>query len=210
MKDKRRMSVLIAVGLAVVVCYVVQFDGSLHPVGRALAVSIESSTLVTPTAVINDQDQDAVYVVLGGPRTDGRFDTSRVDARTGQQSRVGIALGPQSGFSPLVEGEVRLAVTGLSIRRPVFHLLRFPGGGGPGFHLVDSDTGLAKLSIGTGATERTLITRWVFNSSAGAELRSLAATDAKGKYIAVISRTPPGWTLYLFDRVIAAAGPHST
>ncbi len=208
MKGMRKRSVLIAAAMAVTVCYGVRIDGSLRPVGRALSVLIENATLVTPTLVRTDRDPDAVYVILGGSHPDGLFDATRVDARTGQQSPAHIPLGPRSGFSPFIEGEVRVEVAGLSLRRPTFHLFSFPDSRGPGVHLVDSDTGLVKLIIGTGSAERTLITRWVFNSSKVAELRSLASTDAMGKFIAVVSRSPAGWMLHLFDRRIAANSSH--
>jgi hypothetical protein len=94
---------------------------------------------------------------------------------------------------------VKSEVAGLSLRRPVFHLFRLPDGRGPGIHLVDSDTGEARLAIGDGAAKRTLIARWVFNSSRTAELRSLATADPARKYVAVVSQTRAGWTLYLFD-----------
>jgi hypothetical protein len=202
--NKRNVLIATAVALAVTVCYGVRIDGSLHPVGRSRSLLIENATQVTPTLTRTDRDPDAVYVILGGSNPDGLFDATRVDAHTGRQSPAHIPLGPQSGFSPFIEGEVRVEVAGLSLRRPTFHLLSLPDGRGPGVHLVDSDTGLVKLIIGTGAAKRTLITRWVFNSSKVAELRSLASTDAMGKFIAVVSRSPAGWMLHLFDRSIAA------
>jgi len=208
MKGMRKKGVLVVAVLAVTVCYGVRIDGSLRPVGRARSVLIENATLVTPAVVRTDRDPDAVYVLLGGSRPDGLFDATRVDARTGQQSPAAIPLGPRSGFSPFIEGEVRVEVAGLSLRRPTFHLFSLPDGRGPGVHLVDSDTGLVRLTIGAGPEKRTLITRWVFNSSKVAELRSLASTDAMGRYIAVVSRSPAGWMLHLFDRTLAASSSH--
>jgi len=205
---KRNVLIATAAALAVTVCYGVRIDGALHPVGRSLSILIENATQVTPVLVRSDRDSDAVYVILGGTTPDGLFNATRVDASTGRQSPAHIPLGPRSGFSPFIEGSVRVEVTGLSLRRPTFHLLSFPDGRGPGVHLVDSDTGLVRLVIGTAAAKRTLITRWVFNSSKVAELRSFASTDAMGKYIAVVSRSPAGWMLHLFDRGIAANSSH--
>ncbi|MEO8380950.1 MAG: hypothetical protein ABI779_14905 [Acidobacteriota bacterium] len=209
MSRTRTTGVLAAAALAVTVCYGVRIDGSLRPVGTVLTVPIESHSLVTPAVYRAGADSQAVYVVADGPRPDGRFDATRVDTRTGQLSRTAIPLGPRSGFSPFLEAEVRIDVTGLSFRRPTFHLLSYPDGRGPGFHLVDSHTGLVRLNAGSGTTERTLLTCWVFNSSKVAELRSLASTDAMGNTIAVVSRSPAGWMLHLFDRSVAARSSHS-
>lgn len=195
---RKRGFILIAAAAATV-WYAVHLEGALRPVERAVTVALPDASLVTPALYRNDADAEAVFVVFGDPRPDARFDATRVDARTGAQSPAAIALGPQSGFTPFLEGEVQSEVAGLSLRRPVFHLFRLPDGRGPGVHLVDSDTGEARLAIGDGAAKRTLIARWVFNSSRTAELRSLATADPARKYVAVVSQTRAGWTLYLFD-----------
>ncbi len=86
------------------------------------------------------------------------------------------------------------------LRRPAFPLLRYSERGGPGIHLVDSDTGVVRVTAGDGAARRTLVQRWVFNSSTTGELRSQATTDANGDWIAVVAKSPAGWTLHPFDK----------
>ena len=151
---------IVAIG-AVTVWYAVRIDGTLRPAAPAVSVPLPRTTLVTPAVYRSDADPIAVYVVPDGPRPDGQFDATRVDVRTGTQSPAVIAIGPRSGFSPFLEADARVEVEGLSLRRPAFYLFRLPDGRGPGIHLVDSDTGLAKLIAGG----RTLVTRWVFNSN---------------------------------------------
>jgi hypothetical protein len=197
MKRMRKRGFIIAAATVATAWYALHLEGALRPVAPAIAVTFPDATLMTPTVYRGATDADAVYVVLG-PRDDGHFDARRVDAHTGVQSPAVIALGPTSGFSPFVEGEVQTEVAGLSLRRPVFHLFAFPDGRGPGFHLVDSDTGVARLTIGDGAARHTLLTRWVFNSSRTGELRSLATTDPARQYVAVLSQARAGWTLHLF------------
>jgi hypothetical protein len=196
-RTRKRGFILIAAAAAA--AYAVHLEGALRPVGQALTVALPNASLVTPAIYRSDADTNAVFVAYGDPRPDGRFDATRVDVRSGALSPAAIALGPRSGFTPFIEGEVQAEVQGLSVRRPVFHLFRLPDGRGPGVHLVDSDTGVARLTVGDGAVRRTLIARWVFNSSRTAELRSLATADPAGQYVAVVSRTRGGWTLHLFE-----------
>lgn len=197
MTRARKRGIAIIAAIAIVTAwYTVRIDGALRPAASAVSVVLPQTTLVTPAVYRGDADANAVYVVPGGPRADGRFDATRVDVHTGAQSPAIIAIGPASGFTPFIEAETRIEVEGLSLRRPAFHLFRFPDGRGPGIHLVDSDTGLAKLNAGG----RTLVTRWVFNSSKVRELRSLASTDAGGNTIAVVAQSPSGWTLHLFQK----------
>jgi hypothetical protein len=200
MKRMRRTGLIVLAAAAVTVWYSVQIDGALRPVERALTVTVPNATLVTPALYRSDADPHAVYVVFDALRSDKRFDATRVDSRTGAQTQAIVAIGPGSGMVPFTDADVRVAVAGLSLRRPTFHLLRFPEGGGPGFHLVDSDTGVVRLMTGDGATQRTLIKRWVFNSSTTSELRSQASIDASGRTIAVVARSSAGWTLHLFDK----------
>lgn len=192
---KRGIAAAVA-ALAITAWYAVRIDGALRPAAPAVSVVLPRTTLATPAVYRSDADANAVYVIPDGPRTDGRFDATRVDVRTGAQSPAVIAIGPASGFTPFLEAETRIEVQGLSLRRPAFYLFRLPDGRGPGVHLVDSDTGLAKLNAGG----RTLVTRWVFNSSKVRELRSLASTDADGTTIAVVAHSPSGWTLHLFHK----------
>jgi hypothetical protein len=200
MKRMRKKGFIVLAAAAVTAWYTVRIDGALRPVQRARTVMVPSAALVTPAIYRSDADPHAVYVVFDGLRADQRFDATRVDARTGAQTPAVIAIGPGSGMIPFIEADVRVVVTGLSLRRPAFHLLRFPGGGGPGVHLVDSDTGVVRLTAGDGPTRRTLIQRWVFNSSTTGELRSQATTDANGDWIAVVAKSSAGWTLHLFDK----------
>lgn len=198
MTRARKRGIAVAVAAAAVAAwYAVRIDGALRPAAPAVSVALPGTSLVTPAVYRGQDDANAVYVVPDGPRTDGRFDATRVDVRTGAQSPAVIAIGPQFGFSPFLEAEGRVEVDGLSLRRPTFYLFRLPDGRGPGIHLVDSDTGLAKLNVGG----RTLVTRRVFNSSKVRELRSLASTDANGTTIAVVAQSPSGWTLHLFQKL---------
>lgn len=201
MKRMPKRGFIALAAAAVTVWYTVRIDGALRPVERALTVAVPNATLVTPALYRSDADPQAVYVVFDGLRPDERFDATRVDARTGAQTPEVIAIGPGSGMVPFTEADLRVEVAGLSLRRPSFHLLRFPEGGGPGIHLVDSDTGVVRLTAGDGATRRTLIERWVFNSSTTGELRSQASTDAGGRVIAVTARSSAGWTLHLFEKL---------
>lgn len=197
MTRARKRGIAVAVAAAAVTAwYAVRIDGAVRAAAPAVSVPLPGTSLVTP-AVYRGQDDASAYVVPDGPRTDGRFDATRVDVRTGALSPAVIAIGPQSGFSPFLEADARVEVEGLSLRRPTFYLFRLPDGRGPGIHLVDSDTGLAKLNVG----RRTLVTRWVFNSSKVRELRSLASTDANGTTIAVVAQSPSGWTLHLFQKL---------
>lgn len=199
MKRMRKRGILILAALAVTAWYAVRIDGSLRAEGGAVTVTLDNATLMTPTLVRSDADPDAVYAVLDGPRPDGRFPAARVDLRTGAQTPASIPLGPTSGFSPFLEGGAEVELSGISLRRPTFYLFRLPDGRGPGFRLVDSDTGLMRLTTGRGPHKRTLLTRRVFNSSSAAELRSQVSTDASGRTIAVVSRSRGRWLLHLFD-----------
>ncbi len=201
MKRLRKKGVFVLAAAAVTAWYTVRTEGALRPVQPAVTVTFPAVTLVTPAVYSSDAEANAVYVVFGGPRVDARFDATRVDARTGSQSPSVIAIGPGSGFSPFTEGEVSAEVKGLSLRRPAFHLFSLPDGRGPGVRLADSDTGVVRLTIGDGAARRTLMTRWALNSSTTSELRSLASTDAAGKYVAVVAKSSAGWTLHLFHQL---------
>lgn len=191
----RNKGLLALAGALVAAWYAVRIDGALRPVARAVTVTFPTATLVTPTVYSNDADRGAVYVVVEDAGADGRFDARRVELRTGARSQTVIAIGPRSGFVPFTEGDVQIEVDGLSLRRPAFHLFRLPDGGGPGIHLVRSDTGAVRVT----ARHRTLLARRVFNSSTTAELRSLVSTDAAGDTVAVAEKTASGWTLHLFD-----------
>jgi hypothetical protein len=200
MKRMRKRGILVLAAAAVTAWYTVRVDGALRPVQRARTVEVPNAALVTPALYRSDADPRAVYVVFDGVRGDQRFDAIRIDVRSGAQSAAVIAIGPESGMVPFIEADVQVVVAGLSLRRPTFHLLRFPEGGGPGLHLVDSDTGVVRLMAGEGAARRTLVQRWVFNSSTTGELRSQATTDAHGDWIAVVAKSRAGWTLHLFDK----------
>lgn len=201
-QSRKRGFLLFAAAIAVMaVGYVVRIDGALRPVQPAVTVALANATMVTPALYRGDADRNGVYVVFGAPRPDGLFDATRVEVRTGAQSPAVIAIGPGSAFSPFTEGEIRAEVTGLSLKRPMFHLLSIPEGRGPGVHYVGSDTGVVRLTTGAGAARRTLVERRVFNSSTTGELRSHASTDAGGQIVAVVSRSSGGWTLHLFHNL---------
>ena len=200
MSRLRNRGILVVAALAVAAWYTVHIDGALRPAQRAVSVTLRNATLVTPAIYRSDAEPNAVYAVFDSMRPDGRFDATRVDVRTGAQTPIAVAIGPETGMIPFTEAPVHVTVAGLSVRRPTFHLLRFPEGGGPGFHLVDSDTGVVRMTVGDGATRRTLIERWVFNSSTTGELPSQASTDAAGSIIAVVARSSAGWTLHLFNK----------
>ncbi|HET8798583.1 MAG TPA: hypothetical protein VFO89_12905 [Thermoanaerobaculia bacterium] len=195
----RKRGILLLAATAAIGGCVVQLDGALRPAQRAVTVQLPGLTLTTPALYASVDEPDAVYVVSAGPRADGRFDATRVDVRSGAQSAGAIGIGPGSGFTPFIEGAIRTEVKGLSLRRPVFHLMTLPDGRGPGIHLTGSDTGLVRLIHGNGAARRTLAERWVWNSGSTETLRAQATTDATGRHAAVVTRSAAGWTLHLFD-----------
>jgi hypothetical protein len=90
---------------------------------------------------------------------------------------------------------------GLTIGRPTPHLLSFPGPGGPGFHFVDSATGVMHIAAGTGDGRRTLLTLTLINSSRMPEMRSHLWSDRARRLAAFFWRRGDVWTLYLFSLV---------
>jgi hypothetical protein len=87
---------------------------------------------------------------------------------------------------------------GVSIPRPTFHLFTVPGGGrGPGFHQVESATGV--MHVVAPVTRRTLLRRTVVNSSRMPEMASLLAVDRARRLVAFLWQRREGWTLYLFS-----------
>lgn len=201
----KKSAVVVVAVLIIVGWYTARIDGRLRPVEpvRVIELRDTASSYVRPTLARAVDDEASVYAVLA-PRPDGLFQAIRVDIQSGQQSPAAIPLGPRSRFIPFVDGNVRVDVRGLSIRRPTFHLFTFPDGRGPGFHFVDSDTGLVVLSTREKSRQRTLITRWVFNSSTVGELASLASMDPSGRFVAVVAKTPAGWKLFLFNEGASA------
>jgi len=185
--------------------YVVRFDGVPQPVNPLIVALLPEGPewLSQPTLLQNVNEPGAIYIVPGIQGSDGLFEALRLDVNSGGRSSVRILFGPDSAYLPFESAEVvghpTIELHGLSLSRPTFHLLTFPGGGGPGFHLVESATGVAHVVARTPTADRTLLTRTAINSSSMLEMRSLLWSDRARRLAAFLSREADGWTLYLFS-----------
>jgi hypothetical protein len=200
------MLIVLVILVAVVVIASLHFDGALRPQSPAIAVLIAGSSgwYVHPQIVASDADADAVYVVAAALPHGDRFDAVRIDVANGTQSTTTVTLGPGSPFRPFVPAPVRADVLGVRFPRPVLHLMSLPDGRGPGVHAVDSATGRIAIVLDDDGAQRQLFTRSAFNSSTAAETISLISADQGGRWIAALSRSPGGWTLFLFPRSAAS------
>ena len=190
----------------VITCwYVVRFDGNPQPVDPLIVARLHEGPewLSQPALLQKINEAGAIYIVPGVQGSDGLFEALRLDVNSGGRSSVRILFGPDTAYIPFESAEVvgipAIEFHGLSLPRPTFHLLKFPGGGGPGFHLVDSATGVVHVVATTPTTHRTLLTRTVINSSGMLEMRSLLWSDRARRLAAFLSREANGWTLYLFS-----------
>ena len=223
---KRMIIVAVLVLVLVAAASSLHVEGQLHAVAPQLAVAIRGSEAwyTHPTLASRADDARGVYVVLpampassfrapesarnlggGDPHPDSSpsdaarndvFAALRIDSVTGEQTTTSVTLDPKSPYRAFVPATVQADVHGLHFKRPAFHLLSIPTGGGPGVHRVDSATG--RLDVTTEG--RTLLTRNVFNSSSTPELLSLVSADPNGRWLAALARIGDGWTLFLFAR----------
>jgi len=210
----RTLLILTIASVATTCWYVVRFDGDPQPVAPLLVAPLhEGGWYSQPTLLQNVNEPGAVYIVPGLQGADGLFEALRLDVNSGGRSSARILFGPGSDYVPFESAEVvgspTIELHGVSLQRPTFHLFTFPDGGGPGFHAVNSATGVAHVVVRT-PTTRTLLTRTVINSSRMLEMRSLLWSDRARRLAAFLSREPGGWTLYLFSLVPTQTGTNST
>lgn len=200
----RRRGVLLSAAVVVLCWYLVRFDGAPKPVDPLLAVPLQEAPAwrSQPALLQNVDEPDAIYVVSGPPGADGRFEAFRLEIHGGARSPARIRFGPRTAYLPFDSAELTgipaVDFRGMTLRRPVLHLFTFPGPGGPGFHLVDSATGVVHVVAGTGKGRHTLLTLHLVNSSSLPEIRSLLWSDRSRSLAAFLWREGGTWTLYLF------------
>jgi hypothetical protein len=147
-------------------------------------------------------DPGAVYILIGAA-AGGQLDTIRVDLATGERRREIRGREGLNLFRPptLAEGVARVVFRGVVFPRPRPYLFKFPyEGRGPGFSLEKTYTGLARVVAGTGAEERTLLTRWLLNSRDLTAIENASSLDAKGRFIACHLSIPKGWRVWIVRR----------
>jgi hypothetical protein len=211
----RKLLILVIASVVLTCWYVVRFDGDPQPVAPLLVAPLhEGGWYSQPTLLQNVNEPGAIYIVPGLQGPDGLFEALRLDVNSGGRSSARILFGPGSDYVPFESAEVvgspTIELHGLSLQRPTFHLFTFPDGGGPGFHAVNSATGVAHVVVGTPTAPRTLLTRTVINSSRMLEMKSLLWSDRARRLAAFLSREPDGWTLYLFSLVTTQTGTNPT
>jgi hypothetical protein len=202
-KRVKRMLTLFVVLIAIlVIASILHFDGAVHGVSPRLAEVIHGSGgwYVQPQLVTTDRDPQAIYVIGPAQRSGNRFDAVRIDTYVGAQREASVMLGPHSSYKPFLPAFVHADVHGVRFQRPALHLMTFPDGKGPGVHHVDSATGEIVIVFEENGAQRPILTRSAYNSSSAAELLSLVSADPGGRWIAALSRTSGGWTLFLFPR----------
>ncbi len=198
---------MMVVALAAVVCvswYLVRFDGDPRPVDPLLVTVLHGGRqwYSQPKLFQHINEAAAIYAVPGFRGDDGLFEAVRVDVKSGARAPARIMFGPNTDFIPFDAAETTgvpaVELRGVSIPRPTFHLFTFPGDGrGPGFHQVESATGV--MHVVAPVTRRTLLTRTVVNSSRMPEMASLLAVDRARRLAAFLWQRRERWTLYLFS-----------
>jgi hypothetical protein len=192
-------------GVIVACWYVARFDGDPKPVDAVLVARLQELPAwgSAPMLLQNIDEPAAIYLVSGLPGSDGLFEALRLDVNSGARSSARIRFGPNSAYLPFDSAEAvgipAIEFRGLTIGRPTPHLLSFPGPGGPGFHFVDSATGVMHIAAGTGNDRRTLLTLTLINSSRMPEMRSHLWSDRARRLAAFFWREGDIWTLYLFS-----------
>jgi len=203
--NRRKEPLLVIAGIVVLCWYVARFEGDPKPVAPLLVVPLHEAPAwqSQPTLLQNMNEPAAIYVVSGLPGSDGLFEAVRLDVNNGARSSRRIRFGPNTSFVPFDSAETTgipaIELHGLTLRRPTFHLFTFPGPGGPGFHLADSDTGVAHIIAGTGNSKRTLLTLTLVNSSRMPEIRSLLWSNRSRSLAAFLWKENNIWTLYIFS-----------
>lgn len=198
---------LVLAGVVVSGWYLVRFEGEPNLVDPLLVTRLPEThdRGTPPTLLQNINEPAAIYLVSGLPGPDGRFGALRLDVNSGARSTMRIRFGPDTAFLPYDSAEVTgfpaVEFHGVTLRRPTFHLLTFPGPGGPGFHLVDSATGVMQVVLRTGNTSRLLLTRSVINSSRMPEMRTFLWVDRSRKLAAFLWPEADRWTLTLFSLI---------
>jgi hypothetical protein len=204
---KRRIGVLLALGAGIVLCcYHVRFEGEPRPVDPLLVAPLTDAPAweAQPLLLRHRNESDAVYVVTGQTAPDGRFESQRLDVRSGARSSVRIPIGPGTPYltfdsAEAGEGPAALEFRGLSLRRPTPHLFTYPEPGGPGFHAVESATGKVHVVTGAGTGRRSRLAVTLINSSRMPEIRSYLWSDKSKRLAAFLWRDSDHWTLYLFS-----------
>ena len=194
-------------GVIVTCWYVLRFDGDPKPVDALLVAPLKEVPAwgPPPTLLQNIDEPAAIYLVTGLPGADGLFEALRLDVKSGARSSARIRFGPNTPYIPFDSAEntgtPTIEFRGLKIGRPTPHLLYFPGPGGPGFHFVDSATGVMYITAGTGIGRRTLLTLTLINSSGMPEMRSHLWSDRARRSAVFLWRESGNWTLYLFSLI---------
>ena len=205
--NRRKGLLLVLVGLVVSCWYLARFEGDPKPVAPLLVAPLPEAPAWAsqPTLLQNTHEPAAIYIVSGLPGSDGLFDALRLNTKSGARSAARIRFGPNTAYIPFDSAEVTgipaIEFHGVTHRRPTFHLLTIPGPGGPGFHLVDSATGVMHVVVRTGNTSRSLLTRTVINSNRMSETGSLLWVDRSRQMAAFLWQEADIWTLYLFSLV---------
>jgi hypothetical protein len=194
-------------GVVVSCWYVARFDGDPKPVDPLLIAPLHEVPAwgAPPMLLQNINEPAAIYIVTGLPGSDGLFEALRLDVNGGARISARIRFGPNTAYLPFDSAEnagiPAIELRGLKLGRPTAHLFTFPGPGGPGFHFVDSATGVAHIVGGTGNSRRTLLTLTLINSSRMPEMRSRLWSDRSRRLAAFLWRTDEIWTLYLFSLI---------
>jgi hypothetical protein len=205
LRDRRKGFLLLLAGAIVASWYVVRFEGVPEPVDALLVASLQGAPAweSPPMLLQNVSEPAAIYLVSGLPGTDGLFEALRLELKSGVRSPTRIRIGPNTAYlafdSAESTGIPAIEFRGLTLGRPTPHILRFPGPGGPGFHLVDSATGVMHIVADTGKGKRTLLTVTLINSSRMAEIRSHLWSDRARRLAAFFWMEGGLWTVYLFS-----------
>ncbi len=205
--NRRKSLLLIMAGVSVACWYLARFDGDPKPVDAVLVAPIHEAPAwgPPPTLLQNINEPAAIYLATGLPGSDGQFEALRLDVNSGARSSARIRFGPDTAYIPFDSAEnsgiPSMEFRGLTIGRPTPHLLSFPGPGGPGFHFVDSATGVMHIAAGSGDGRRTLLTLTLINSSRMPEMRSHLWSDRAKRLAAFFWRRGDIWTLYLFSLI---------
>jgi hypothetical protein len=208
---QRPMALALAAAL-IVAGYVVRFDGDPRPVDPLLVTVLHEGPqwYSKPALFPHAQERSAIYAVPGFTGPDGSFEAVRVDVTSGARYPARVVLGPTTHFIPFDAAETvgvpAVELRGLSVPRPTFHFFTLPGDGrGPGFHRVESATGVVRVVAGPAGARRTLLTRAVLDSSRMPEMASLVAIDRARRLATFLWQRPQGWTLYVFSLAELAA-----
>lgn len=204
---KRRIGVLLVLAAFVVSCwYLVRFEGAPKSVDPLLVAPLTEAPAwqAQPLLLQHVNEPDALYLVSGQTGPDGLFEALRLDVKSGARSKARIQIGPGTPYLTFDSAEVgsgnpALEFRGLALRRPTPHLFTFPGPGGPGFHAVESATGVVHVVTGTGTSRRSRLAITLINSSRMPEIRTYLWSDRSKRLAAFFWRDSAHWTLYLFS-----------